>query len=635
MCGIAGYWSRAVAASDSGREILERMTRSLRHRGPDASGHWVDRAQGIALGHRRLSILDLSDGGRQPMESSCGRFVISYNGEVYNFSDLRKELEQSGHSFRSGTDTEVILEAVSLWGLEKAVKRFIGMFAFGLWDKRERTLSLCRDRLGIKPLFYSMTGDAFVFGSELKAMLAYPEMKPEINPDALAAYFRHNYVPQPHCIFRDYHKVSPGTIVTFDTNTSRVDTAAYWNLEDIWTRPSSGQRFHLDPEDAADHLEALLNDAVGRRMIADVPLGAFLSGGIDSSTVAALMQAQSSTPIKTFCIGFEDSRFNEADHARAIANHLGTDHTELVVTPDDLLESVRLVPEYWDEPFADSSQIPTLAVCAMARKDVTVSLSGDGGDELFLGYERYNWIRLWNKLSTIPLGARKLLSRAGSRLPAWAWQLIGSKGLKYRWRLSGVESRDFKAFYQYLVSHHKTPEDFVIGAKEPGTAFNAPFNMNGSIRHQAAYLDLKQYIPDDILTKLDRTSMAVSLEARVPLLDHRVVEFAASLPDDYKIRDGENKWLLRKVLERHVPRQLFEREKKGFAVPIEHWLKKELRDWCESLLDPVRLKNHGLLDVRQVRRMWNEYLDGERNWHYYIWDVLMFQAWYERWMNGR
>ncbi|MEF2146455.1 MAG: asparagine synthase (glutamine-hydrolyzing) [Desulfovibrionaceae bacterium] len=628
MCGIAGLLSGDVGRY--GQDAVKGMTDALAHRGPDDAQTWADEQAGIALGHRRLSILDLSPLGRQPMHSACGRFVTVYNGEIYNFAEIRSELEPLGHAFKGGSDTEVLLAAIRQWGLCDAVSRFVGMFAIALWDRQERRLCLVRDRMGIKPLYYGRVGNAFAFASELKALKTLPGFDNPIDRDALCLYFRHNYIPAPYSIYKRIHKLEPGEILTLRHGQIEPELETYWSAREVWTNGALNP-FAGNAVQAADELERLLLEAVSLRMIADVPLGAFLSGGIDSSTVVALMQARSSRPIKTFSIGFHEKQYNEANHAKDVAAHLGTDHTELYLTPRDLLDVVPIIPHFWDEPFSDSSQIPTYCVSRLARQDVTVSLSGDGGDELFTGYQRYFWMNGWNKLSRIPLAARKGLRSLLGRLPHGCFNLLGGVGPKIRWRLDMLGMTDFMEFYRFFVSHQRHPEDIVPGGSEPLTALTRQENrLDTDLFRQMMFWDLVSYLPDDILTKVDRASMAVSLEARVPLLDHRVVEFASRLPSALNVRNGQGKCVLRDVLYRHVPQQLVDRPKVGFGVPIEQWLKNELREWCESLLNAERLREQGYLNPDLVRRMWDEYLSGQANWHYYLWDVLMFQSWLEQ-----
>lgn len=632
MCGINGILSSNGGAREHLADIARSMADTLTHRGPDDSGIWTDSKAGITLGHRRLAILDLTPSGRQPMTSPCGRFVLCHNGEIYNHNDLRRELGRAGHAFEGTSDTETMLAAFREWGVQGAVNRFIGMFAFALWDSRERQLFLARDRVGIKPLYYGRVAGSFIFGSELKALKAFPGFDADIDRNSLALYFRHNYIPAPYSIYKGIRKLPPGSILTVDGNgTSTIDT--YWSIRDVWTH---GARTPLDcsRDEAAGELERLLSDAVTMRLLSDVPLGVFLSGGIDSSTVAALAQAASPVPIRTFSIGFDDPAFNEAEQARQVADHLGTNHTELYLTPRDLLDTVPLIPKFWDEPFADSSQIPTYCLSRLTRQHVSVALSGDGGDELFSGYERYTAInRAWNQVRFIPLGVRKLLAAVGKRVPAKLWGLAGSMGPKIHWRLDALGCEDYDSLYHFLLSNNRDPERFVTGSTEPVTPFTEKADLSGrtNLDHfqTMSLIDLQTYLPDDILTKVDRASMGVALEARVPLLDHRVVEFAARVPTSWKIHENEGKQLLKHVLYKHVPQALIDRPKKGFAVPIDSWLKRELRDWAETLLDERTIRSQGFIDSDQVRFMWREYLAGQRNWFSHLWDVLMFQAWLE------
>jgi len=623
MCGITGLFS-----SEQSLELtaLQAMTDALVHRGPDDGDVWFDRAAGVGLGHRRLSILDISPLGRQPMHSACGRFIVAYNGEIYNHNDLRAELSE--YPFKSTSDTETILAAVSAWGLEASLKRFVGMFAIALWDRKERRLFLARDRMGIKPLYYSRLGEGWIFGSELKALKAYPSFSPSINRGALSLYFRHNFVPAPFSIYEDTWKLEPGQMAILDSTGLTLER--WWDTEQVWRNGNMNQA-PLGEGGAVDALEELLVESVSSRMLSDVPLGAFLSGGIDSSTVVALMQRESSQPVRTFSIGFHEQGYNEAEHAKAVAHHLGTDHTELYVTPQDLLDVVPAMPHHWDEPFADSSQIPTFILSHMTRDHVTVSLSGDGGDELFSGYDRYFWTTdVWKAVHRIPAPVRSLLVAIGKLTPNRLYDLLGSKGQKIRWRLDAVSAENFRALYRYFTSSFKHNE-IVLGLdREPAYALDG-LPPTGDKWSWMSLYDLLAYLPDDILTKVDRASMAVSLEARVPLLDHRVVDFASRLPHDMKVRDGQSKWLLRQVLYRYVPKKLVERPKMGFGVPIEHWMHGELNQWCADLLDPAVIRRQGYLDAELVEKMWREYLAGEHNWKSYLWEVLMFQAWLQKW----
>ena len=624
MCGVAGIFSPQGGVRE---ELVASMAGKLAHRGPDDFGTWASFDTCVGLGHTRLSILDLSPLGHQPMLSACGRYAIAFNGEIYNHLQLREELP--GCSFRSTSDTETILAAVSAWGFEKALQRFVGMFGIALWDGQDKRLFLAVDRLGIKPMYYARLSGQWLFGSELKALKAHHEYGPSIDRDVLGLYFRHNYIPAPHCIYHNTWKLEPGQMAVLDKD--GLSLSKWWDVKAIWESGVENPFGGSDAE-AVDKLEALLRDAVSLRMISDVPLGAFLSGGIDSSTVVALMQELSQTPVRTFSIGFHETAYNEAGYAAGVAKHLGTDHTELFVTPDDLLSIVPSIPVMWDEPFADSSQIPTAILCKMTRGYVTVALSGDGGDELFSGYERYFWTaNIWKHLNKVPGPVRGLASVVGRRLPDKAFDLLGSRGQKFRWRLDALGVRDFEELYRYFTSHFKQPEAFVLGCQEPETPMSVTRVLNGAHREWMSLFDLLGYLPGDILTKVDRASMGVALEARVPILDHRVVEFAARVPMSMKVRNGSTKWLLRQVLDRHVPHELTDRPKMGFGVPIEQWMRNELREWCDDLLSPSVIRSQGYLDADLVERMWREYLAGETNWNYYLWDILMFQAWLENW----
>ncbi|HVG33483.1 MAG TPA: asparagine synthase (glutamine-hydrolyzing) [Pyrinomonadaceae bacterium] len=632
---------------------VRRMSDTLVHRGPDDEGSFVDEAAGLALGFRRLSIIDLSPEGHQPMTSKDGRYVLIFNGEIYNFQELRRELENLGHHWRGHSDTEVMLAAFTQWGFEQSVKRFNGMFALALWDKGERTLHLTRDRLGEKPLYYGFSGSTFLFGSELKALRAHPEFKAEINRDALALFLRYNYIPAPYSIYQGIYKLTPGTYLSLDERGSSLgqlpEPLAYWSAREA-AEAGTAEPFEGTESQAITELEALLTDAVGLRMVADVPLGAFLSGGVDSSTVVALMQAQSSQPVKTFSIGFTEEAYNEARHARAVAEHLGTEHTELYVTPEDAMAVIPRLPTLYDEPFSDSSQIPTFLVSQLARRHVTVSLSGDGGDELFAGYTRYLLGEsVWNKISWMPKGSRAVAAGALTTVSTRAWDraFTGLKpflpsrlqhtrpGDRLHKLAEILTVSDVEAMYMNIVSHWKQPTRLVPGSSEPRTILTddrAWANLPGIIQRMM-YLDAVTYLPDDILVKVDRASMGVSLEARVPFLDHRVFEFSWRLPLSWKIQQGQSKWPLRQILYKHVPRALIERPKMGFGIPVGEWLRGPLRDWAESLLDEGRLKREGLLNAEPVRRKWEEHLRGVRNWQYYIWDVLMFQGWLEEETN--
>lgn len=583
------------------------------------------------------------------MMSACGRYVIAFNGEIYNFEALREELVALGHTFRGHSDTEVLLAAISQWGLTPALQRSNGMFAIALWDREERSLHLVRDRVGEKPLYYGWVGTAFVFGSELKALRAYPEFRGEIDRDALALFMRYCYVPTPFSIYRGIAKLVPGAILTLDGNTQAgclPEPQPYWSARAV-AEQSRERRPAWSPEDATASLDALLRDAVKLRMTADVPLGAFLSGGVDSSTVVALMQTQSARPIRTFSIGFDEPAYNEAAHAAAVARHLGTAHTELYVSPAQAMAVIPDLPALYDEPFADSSQIPTFLVSQLARRQVTVSLSGDGGDELFGGYTRYLLGgEVWRRIGWIPKPFKRAAAGVLTAASSGTWTAILNAlaplipptlrvqhpGEKLRKLADVLAKDDPDALYLRLVSIWHEPLSVVQGAVEPPTRLTdrSQWARLPEFINRMMFLDLISYLPDDILVKVDRASMGVSLEARVPLLDHRVVEFAWTLPATFKIRDGQSKWLLRQVLYRYVPPALIDRPKMGFGLPIDSWLRGPLRGWAEDLLDEGRLKKFGLFHAEPVRRKWAEHLSGRQNWQYLLWNVLMAQAWLDR-----
>jgi asparagine synthase (glutamine-hydrolysing) len=629
------------------------MTAALSHRGPDGDGQWFDYEAGVALGHRRLSIIDLSPEGHQPMRSASGRYELCFNGEVYNFAELREFLESSGHRFRGHSDTEVMLACFDQCGVWASVKQFVGMFCFALWDRSERVMYLVRDRLGEKPLYYGWAGDVFLFGSELKALRAHPMWQGEIDRDAVALLMRHNYIPAPYSIYKGVYKLLPGTVLTLPLATiatARSDGAArpvaYWSAKEAAEHGFSHQ-FRGSDREAVEQLETLLGKSVRQQMVADVPLGAFLSGGIDSSTVVALMQAHSSTPVKTFTIGFNEEDYNEARHAKAVADHLGTEHTELYVTPEEAMAVIPRLPVIYDEPFSDSSQIPTLLVSQLARRHVTVSLSGDGGDELFCGYKRYELGRdLWNKVNYIPSFPRRGIARTLRGVPVGVWDGLfswaspilnrygrpGMVGDKLHKTAEILDAATPDVLYHMMMSHWKETTSLVPDSRELPTAFTNAQRLTNipDFNHRMMFADIISYLPDDILVKVDRASMATSLESRVPFLDHRVVEFAWQVPMSMKFRDGQGKWLLRQVLYKYVPRKIVERTKMGFGVPIDAWLRRPLRPWAEALLDERRLREEGFFNPAPIRKKWAEHLSGDHNWHYYLWDVLMFQAWLEQ-----
>ena len=622
MCGIAGLLD--AQREEELRARATAMANTLAHRGPDDHGVWIDAEAGVGLGHRRLRIVDLSEHGHQPMVSADGRFVIVYNGELYNYRRLRRELEQTGSRFRGTSDTAVLLEAIAQWGIETALERANGMFAFAVWDRRERELVLARDRFGEKPLYYCWAGRTFLFASELKALRVDPAFRGSLDRTSVALFLRHGFVPGDRSIYEGVEKVPPGTFIRVqpDAGPARALRAVpYWSARDEAER-AAHDRVDLGVDEAATEVEAVLGDSVGLRMVADVPLGAFLSGGIDSSLVVALMQAQSTQPVRTFTIGFLESAHDESGNAEQVARHLGTDHTTLTVTPADALAVVPRLPEIYDEPFADSSQVPTFLVAQLTREHVTVSLSGDGGDELFGGYDRYpRFARLARSLGRLPRPARLAAARALRAAPARG---IGHKAR----RLGGALGSGSDAIYRTMMSYWA---DAPIGANGsgPATLFDDESRwprLDDPVERVMCH-DTLTYLPDDILTKVDRATMAVSLEARVPFLDHRVYELAWRLPRAYKLRDGTGKWLLRRVLHRHVPAALVERPKMGFGVPLAEWLRGPLREWAEDLLAEDRLRREGLFDAAGVRAKWAEHVSGRADWRYDLWNVIMFEAW--------
>lgn len=644
MCGIAGMFDRAARTDENLLHATAKaMGDALAHRGPDDDGVWTDASAGIALAFRRLAIRDLSPAGHQPMVSASGRFVIAFNGEVYSHAEIARDLEARGVRFRGHSDTEVMLESFAAFGVRATVERLIGMFAIALWDREDRSLVLIRDRLGIKPLYWGQFGDLILWGSELKALRTHPGWRPEIDRDAVAGYLRHAYVAAPNSIYRHVHKLPPGSILTLRPG-AEPKVESYWDARSI-VGQAGHDRLDLSDDAAVDRLQSLLHDAVGRRMIADVPLGAFLSGGIDSSTVVALMQAQSSRPVQTYTIGFRDQAFDESQDAKAVAAHLGTDHTELYVEPAHALEIIPRLADIYDEPFADSSQIPTFLVSEMTRRHVTVALSGDGGDELFAGYNRYtSGQRIWNRLQRVPAPLRALAAAGIHALPPETWDRLTAilpkrardlfSGRRLYKAAGSIDDRHGDSLYRAIVTQWDRPETLVTNSREPrGILWDDRLRSEvPDFVERMQLLDLVTYLPDDILTKVDRASMDVALEVRVPLLDHRVAEFAFRLPSRLKLRDGKGKWLLRQVLYRYVPQALVERPKMGFGVPIASWLRGPLRDWAENLLDARQLAEGGLVDPAPVRRAWTAHLAGGRNLEYPLWTVLMLEAWRRRWI---
>ena len=652
MCGVVGF----IAPGRGLERTVRQMAEKLHHRGPDDGGVWVDEVVGIALGHRRLSILDLSPAGHQPMASVCGRYVIVFNGEVYNHLELRRDLEEIPPGFpllrrdmvwRGHSDTETLLACFETWGVVKTLENAVGMFAIALWDREERVLTLARDRMGEKPLYYGWQGGTFLFGSELKALKEHPDFLAEIDRDVICLYLRHCTIPAPYSIYKGIKKLLPGTYLQLPLGRDVEDLRAlnpknYWSLAEV---AAQGQAtpFVGSDTDAIAALDSQLKQSIGLQMMADVPLGAFLSGGVDSSAVVALMQAQSMRRVKTFSIGFDEQGYNEAGYAKAVAQHLGTEHTELYVSSAEALQVIPMLGRIYDEPFADSSQIPTFLVSQMARQHVTVSLSGDAGDELFCGYNRYALADIWGRVEKVPFGLRRMAGHLVKSVSPTTWNALlrltdnfvtlpvnmGEKLGKLAAQLESVDG--INELYYNLVSEIDHPEQIVIGAKEPAT-WLTEVGMNSSFvdpKLHMMFMDAMTYLPDDILVKVDRAAMANSLETRVPLLDHRVVEMAWSLPMAMKMREGKSKWILRQVLHQYVPEKLIERPKAGFGIPLGDWLRGPLRDWVEALLDETRLQQEGFFNVEYIRAKWQAHLEERRNHSTFLWNILMFQVWLE------
>jgi len=626
MCGIAGFWKQPADSEQAMARWGDAMSRTLQHRGPDDGGVWLDHAAGTVLVNRRLAILDLSPAGHQPMTSHCGRYVIAYNGEVYNFLDIRRELEKEGQDFLGDCDTEVVLEACAMWGPERALTRLNGMFSFALWDKHAHTLTLARDRLGVKPLFYGWSKDSFWFGSELKALHSYPGFTPSLDRGSVALFLRLGYIPAPYSVYQDVHKLLPGHFLTIPGPHVPVSPRPYWHVKEI-IEAAVRNRVVGDLDEAAAELETLLRDSVRLRMLAAVPVGAFLSGGIDSSLVVALMQAQTTATVKTFTIGFSEVSHNEADYARRIAQHLGTDHTELCISPSQARDIIPSLPSIYDEPFADPSQIPTFLVSQLARQAVTVSLSGDGGDELFGGYKEYLLgMRRWRLLRHLRPEIRSLVGNVVKGMRPLGGRLGKIDHL--------LQVATPEALHHYHVSQWLSPLELLPDASEHPTAFTDPGSYADlpSDPERMMYMDLITYLPDDILAKLDRASMAVSLEAREPLLDYRLVEYAWRLPLAFKIHRGQGKRILRSILARHVPPRLFERRKMGFGLPLGQWLRGPLRPWVDELLDAPKLRQQGIFNPLPISHAWLQHRTGKRNRATELWGILMFQAWHDKWM---
>lgn len=640
MCGITGMLDPlARFTTDELQSEVGNMTEVLSHRGPDSGGLWVDPRGGLALGQRRLSILDLSEAGNQPMVSPSGRYVTVFNGEIYNFRQLAVEMEALGHRFQGHSDTEVLTAGFDQWGFETTLKRTIGMFAISVWDREQRELLMAVDRAGEKPLYWGRSGGMILFGSELKAIRAISHPSPEIDRDALSLFFRHKYIPAPFTVYRGFQKLQPGQIVRVDACGEAV-TSVYWSAFDHYdpnaNPPPVGDR------DVVDEVAQLVTESVRARMVSDVPLGAFLSGGIDSTVVVASMQSASDQPIRTFTIGSEDRRFDESPAASAVASALGTKHTDLIISSQDMLDVVPRLAEIYDEPFADSSQIPTVLVSTLARQDVTVALSGDGGDEVFGGYNRYTWVpRLWSRLERIPRSYRLAIADWLGRVPPHLVDSL-SRAVPRRVRpaLAGekltklaavIDCASAEEMFQRLTSHWTKPDSLVLGATEPTTIVTSPqqWPKGGAIEKRMMAVDLVSYLPGDILTKVDRASMSVGLEARVPFLDHRLLEM--SLSQGWFAAGQPSKWILREIARRHVPADFLERPKMGFGVPMGEWLRGPLRQWAGDLLSVAEIRRQGFLDGGQVESLWLDHQEGTHDNTYKLWDIAVFQAWLDRW----
>lgn len=647
MCGITGFISKAHNINDLER-LAQNMVNTLQHRGPDNSGTWADVQLGVALAHRRLAIIDLSPTGHQPMMSDDNRYTLIFNGEIYNHQTLRSELP---HNWKSHSDTETLLAAFSHWGIEKTLQSSIGMFALALWDRAEKTLTLARDRMGEKPLYYGWHNHTFLFGSELKALKAFPKFNPSIDRQALSLLLKHNYIPAPYTIYQDIKKLPQGTYLSLPyqsiDSSTEIEPKHYWSLKEV-IHTAKRSPFNGSANEASDILEAKLTASIERQQLSDVPLGAFLSGGIDSSTIVALMQKNTAHSVKTFTIGTDNADYNEAKHAKAIAQHLGTEHTEFYVSSRNALDIIPNLPQLYDEPFADSSQIPTYIVAKLAQQHVTVALSGDAGDELFAGYNRYFWAeRIWKKITIIPSPLRPLFAKLLKTISIHQWDTLNK--LTKQWQPNTLHNHllgdkihkladcinqlsntnDLDSLYRSLVSEWGETSPVISNYSSPNTLLTTPeiWPKLSSHQERMMYLDSMTYLPDDILTKVDRAAMATSLETRIPFLDPDIIQFAWRIPLKYKIHNNQGKWLLRQVLYRHIPKELIERPKQGFSLPIDQWLRTDLRDWAETLLDPDILRQQGYLNTSLIRQRWQEHLSGNRNWQYSLWSVLMFQAW--------
>jgi len=649
MCGFAGFMLDQKINIDS-NDVVQNMIDVIDHRGPDDDGIWHDPTETVFLGHKRLAIMDLSEAGHQPMHSFDQKFTIVFNGEIYNHLDVRNSLEKSlpkNFRWRGKSDTETLITAISLWGVEETLNSSIGMFAFALWDHRKQILILARDRMGEKPLYFGRIDGAFLFASELKSIVTFPGFDNKVSKSSLKEYLRYNYIPAPASIYEDIYKLIPGSFAVIGKDHS-IQYKTYWSPEKVFLH--GGKNLFTNDSQALNFMEDQLSDAVSAQMLADVPLGAFLSGGIDSSLIAALMQIQSKEPIKTFTIAFQDSSFNEAPFAKEVADHLGTDHHEILVTDQEVKEIIPKLAAMYDEPFADSSQIPTHLVCKAARQKVTVALSGDAADELFGGYNRYTWTpRIWQKFSWIPFQVRKIFGHLVTALPASILDLFGAffnlmlpkekkitrfsdKFHKMAARL--VTSETLDDFCNHMALVWDNPDDIINMIDHTEKHSDEKQSIDSSLKFndeisQMMYRDLLTYLPDDILCKVDRAAMSVSLETRVPFLDHRVVELSSRIPMNMKIRNNEGKWILRELLYKYVPKKLIDRPKAGFAIPIGEWIRGPLKGWAEDLLIPEKIVSQGYFHSEPIQKMWKEHLSGDYDWTPRLWGILMFQSWLE------
>ncbi len=642
MCGIVGFIDKKSFNYQESKNIISLMNKSLFHRGPDDGDFWLDQENHLALAHRRLSIIDISSAGRQPMKSHTSRYILTYNGEIYNHRELRFKLEREKKSPRwiGNSDTETMLACFEAYGFHNSIQKFVGMFSLALWDQKLSCLYLARDRIGEKPLYYGNQGGLYFFASELKAIKAHPKFQDKINRNALSLYLRHNYIPAPFSIYENVFKLPAGNYIRLGIDkTPKV----YWSLEkEILKKENNFISFN----NCLDDLNELLTNTIRLQMSSDVPLGAFLSGGVDSSLIVAMMQEISSKPIETFTIGFAEKEYDEAKYAKNIANFLGTNHNEHYMSPKETIDVIPSLCRIYDEPFSDSSQIPTSLISKIARKKVTVSLSGDGGDEIFGGYNRYTWVKnIWKGIKFLPYSVRRKMAHTIFAFsPKFMDRLIlpvmSMLPEKYNYKTPGdkikkigkvLDSKSLEETYLKLISHWEYPEDLVINSLEPLTLLNSGKNVleNFSIEEKMMFLDTMTYLPDDILVKVDRASMNFSLETRMPFLDHRVIDFAWKLPLKFKIKDGERKYIINKLLRKKIPKDLIDRPKMGFAVPLDNWLRGPLKDWAENLLDKNRIKNEGYFNCQLITEKWEQHKTGDQNWQYHLWDILMFESWLE------